>query len=222
MGVWPSETTTQPMAGLQRRVQRVERSILAYWGITVLLGILFLQDWITSWNVGATLARPWLAAYLVITWTISQSVYMVVARHGERPIHWGPTVIFALFNGICETFAFALVYRAGQLLGSTLAGLVFPSIASIAGFGVGILFFIIYGGLIHGLFWIKLLPPHFDESPLSRALRNIRPLIEVLLVSGWSLCFWLTQDIWSVVFFHILVDFILMLRVRPPLFTAQV
>lgn len=222
MGVWPSETTTQPMAGLQRRVQRVERSILAYWGITVLLGILFLQDWITSWNVGATLARPWLAVYLVLTWTISQSVYMVVARHGERSIHWGPTVIFALCNGICETFAFALVYRAGQLLGSTLAGLVFPSSASIAGFGVGILFFIIYGGLIHGLFWIKLLPPHFDESPLSRALRNIRPLIEVLLVSGWSLCFWLTQDIWSVVFFHILVDFILMLRVRPPLFTAQV
>jgi hypothetical protein len=37
-------------------------------------------------------------------------------------------------------------------------------------------------------------------------------------VLGWSLCFWLYHDIWTVVAFHILVDFGLMLRVRPVIF----
>jgi len=40
-------------------------------------------------------------------------------------------------------------------------------------------------------------------------------------VIGWSLCFWLTRDLWTVVFFHILVDIGLMLKVRPPIFGAR-
>lgn len=221
MGVWPSETTPEAPTAPQRRIQLVERQMLMYWGISVVLGFIFIQDWILSWNIGATLARPWLVLHLVISWSISQSVYIIVARHGNRSIHWGPTLIFSLCNGICETFAFALVYGAGEVIGRTVANAFAPSLASIAGFALGIGFFIIYGGLIHGLFWIKLLPPHFDNSPLSRSLRNIRPFIEIGLVSGWSMCFWITRDIWTVVFFHILVDFILMLRVRPTIFTEE-
>jgi hypothetical protein len=45
-------------------------------------------------------------------------------------------------------------------------------------------------------------------------------MAEVFLVTGWSLCFWLTRDIWTVVIIHIVLDFCMMLRVRPQLFQA--
>jgi hypothetical protein len=41
---------------------------------------------------------------------------------------------------------------------------------------------------------------------------------EIALVLGWCLCLWLSDDIWTVVFFHMLVDLGLMVRVRPNLF----
>lgn len=197
---------------------RSEWAVLAYWGIATVLGIVFLSDWIVAWNVQETLAHPWLIALLVAAWIFSQVLYVLVARHNGRPIHWGPAVLFALGNGVCEILAFALVYRAGELLGRLLVGAVLPSGASIAGFVLGVVLFSIYGGFIHALFWIKLLPPHLDDSPRSRAIRRIRPLAELSLVISWSLCFWLTQDIWTVIFFHTIIDFALMLRVRPPLF----
>ncbi|NJP06116.1 MAG: hypothetical protein HC837_11100 [Chloroflexaceae bacterium] len=200
--------------------QQLEQLVLLYWALSAILGGVFLYDWITAWNVGATLGNPWLVASLVSTWLLSQIVYMLVARHDDRPFRWKPTVLFALGNGICETFAFALVYRLGSVIGVTLMSLFLVQFADITGFLVGSLFFVIYGGLIHGLFWIKLLPPHFDDSPQSRRLRRFRPLIETALVLSWTLCFWLYNDIWTVAGFHILVDFVLMFRVRPPLFAG--
>jgi hypothetical protein len=90
------------------------------------------------------------------------------------------------------------------------------------GFGLGLVFFIIYGGLIHAIFWLPVLPPHLDDAPFSRRIRKLRPLNEIMLVIGWSLCLWLYNDIWTMVFFHVLVDLGLMLRVRPPLFRKEV
>lgn len=205
----------------QWKCGRAEWAVLAYWGIATVLGVLFLADWIVSWNVGATLARPWLIVLLVGAWIFSQILYILVARHNGRPILWMPTILFALGNGVCEILAFAVVYRAGEGLGRSLVDMVLPAGASFAGFVLGVIFFAIYGGFIHAFFWIKLLPPHLDDSPRSRAIRRLRPLAELSLVLSWSLCFWLTRDIWTVIFFHIIIDFVLMLRVRPPLFLRE-
>jgi hypothetical protein len=196
-------------------------SILAYWAICVVIGTPLLWDLLSAWNVGATLAMPWLVLYLLASFAVSQVLYVLVARHDGRPVRWMPTLLFALGNGFAETLAFAGVYRLGEILGSWLVGLVFPAGASIAGFVFGLGLFIIYGGLIHGLYWLKILPPHLDDSPRSRSIRKVRPLFEVALVLGWSLSFWLNHDIWSVIFLHVLVDFGLMLRVRPTIFTRE-
>lgn len=200
---------------------RPARAILIYWAICTVLGLPLLWDLLSSWNVAATLARPWLLLYLLATFAVSQALYVVIARHDGRPIRWGPTVLFAFGNGFAETLAFAGVYRVGELIGSWLVGLVFPAAASAAGFGLGLVLFIIYGGLIHGLYWLNILPPHLDDAPRSRSIRKVRPLFEVALVLGWSLCLWLNRDIWSVIFLHVLVDFGLMLRVRPVIFTRE-
>jgi hypothetical protein len=196
-----------------------ERAILIYWGISLVLGVIALRSWLGSWNVAATIAQPGFVAYLVLTFAFSQVLYVLVARHDDRPLRAMPTVIFALGNGIFETLAFAFVFWLGLVIGSGVVGLFAPpAVASAFGFGLGLIFFSIYGGLIHGLFWLRLLPPHLDESPQSKAIRKFRPVAEVALVVGWSLCFWLYQDIWTVVALHILVDIGLMLRVRPVIF----
>jgi hypothetical protein len=197
---------------------RAEGPILWYWLVATIAGTIFLWDWVSVWNVPATLRMPWLLLYLILSFALSQVLYALVARHGGRPFRWDTTAIFAVGNGIAETFAFALVYRLGEVVGSSLVGLFAPGYAAIAGFIVGVALFIIYGGLIHALFWLRFLPPHLDDSPRSKAIRKSRPIAEVGLVLGWSLCFWLTRDIWTVVFFHILVDIGLMIKVRPTLF----
>ncbi len=210
---------SQSLSEEQQTVKRIEWPVVVYWGISALAGVIFLGDWIKAWNVGETLAKPWLVLYLIATLIISQVIYFIVARHDNRPLRWGPTLLFAVGNGIFETFAFALVYLFGETVGIWIGNaLGLASLADTMGFGVGAVFFTIYGGGIHALFWLKILPPHLNDTPLALLIRKYRLISEIALVLGWCLCFWLTRDIWTVVFFHVLVDFFLMIRVRPVLF----
>lgn len=197
-----------------------ERLIGLYWLISTVIGVFALWDWLTTWNVPITFSQPWLVLYLCFSFILSQTLYVLVARHNGRPIHLGALVIFAIGNGIAETLAFATVYRLGDLIGSRLVGIFVPDFAAIAGFILGVTFFSIYGGLIHGLFWLRVLPPHLDDNPRSHSIRKFRPVAEVVLVLGWSLCMALNRDIWTVIFFHTLVDVGLMVLVRPEIFGA--
>lgn len=204
----------------QRAAAGLEYAVLAYWAISGVLGLLFLSELLGQWNLAATWSQPWLVGLLIATWGVSQLAYAAVADHGGRRIDWPATIIFALGNGFFETLAFALVFFAGTVLGNGIAAAVLPQFAGPMAFAFGMLFFIIYGGLIHGLFWLRLLPPHLKDTPRARAIRKRRPLVEIGIVTAWSLCFWVTQDFWTVVFFHVLVDFFLMIFVRPPLFQS--
>jgi hypothetical protein len=213
------KSTKSEVSYVRMGMPHPERAILIYWGLSLALGALALRNWLGSWNIAATIAQPGFVFYLALTFAFSQVLYVLVARHDDRPLRAIPTVIFSLGNGFFETLAFAFVYWLGATIGSGLVGLFAPaSVASVVGFSLGLTFFCIYGGLIHGLFWLRVLPPHLDDSPQSRSIRKFRPIAEVALVVGWSLCFWLYQDIWTVVAFHILVDLGLMLRVRPVIF----
>jgi hypothetical protein len=198
--------------------RNAERAILIYWGIAAVIGIPILRDWIMSWNVASTWARPELVLYLVFSLFLSQLLYVLVARHDNRPLNPLATLIFAVGNGICETLAFVAIYRVFAWVGVSLAALIVPDLASAVGFVFGVIGFVIYGGLIHGMFWLRILPPHLDDSPRSRVVRMVRPLGEIALVLGWSLCLWLYQDFWTVVLFHTLVDVGLMILVRPSIF----
>ncbi len=199
----------------------IDRPILIYWATATVIGVPFLWDLLTVWNVPQTLAQPVMLPLLIITFIFSQVMYGAVARHSGRPLRFTPTALFAVGNGIAETLAFAAVFRLGQLLGAGLIGLIMPAWADAAGFAVGVAAFVLYGGVIHAAFWLPLLPPHLDDGPRSLRIRQLRPLAEIGLVLGWSLCFWLFADIWTVVLFHVLVDLGLMLLVRPQIFTSS-
>lgn len=197
-----------------------ERLVLIYWGICAVLGALFLQDWIGAWNVGATLAQPWLLLVLVGTWIIGQAVYIGTADHQGRAFDLRSTIMFAVGNGVLETWAFALVYRLGELVGWWVAGVLVPAAASGTGFALGTLLLMVYNGPIHMLFWMNVLPPHFGNTPLAKALhRFVVPSLAAIVI-GWCLCFWWNRDLWTVTVLHMLVDLVLMIRVRPALFRA--
>ncbi|MEI6180258.1 MAG: hypothetical protein WCP31_05855 [Chloroflexales bacterium] len=223
MSVQLDKTAAQSHADADHSgIRHPERMIGLYWLISIAVGMFVLRDWLTTWNLSAALNRPWLLIYLCASLILSQSLYILVARHGERTIHWGALIIFALGNGFAETLAFATVYKVGSLIGSALISLFAPGFAAAAGFIVGVIFFSIYGGLIHGLFWMRMLPPHFDDDPRSQSIRKLRPIAEVVLVVGWCLCLASNPpDLWTVIFFHTLVDVGLMILVRPPIFGAQ-
>ncbi len=218
MDVEMSTDLSQALTEERQGTKRLEVPVLIYWGISAVLGVLFLRDWIGQWTVGETFARPWLVVWLIITLVVGQVIYSIVASYDNRPVRLVPTIIFMVGNGVFETFAFATVYRLGEVIGTNVGAMVLPSYAGVAGFALGLVLFVLYGGSIHALFWLRILPPHLKDTPLSLKIRRYRLINEIGLVIGWCLCFWLTRDIWTVIFFHMLVDLGLMLRVRPNLF----
>lgn len=209
------------MRRLFRAQARLEGPILAYWGLATLLAVPLLWDLLSVWHVARTLSQPGMLLLLTLTFIFSQVLYAAVARHDGRPLLPLPTLLFALGNGFAETLAFAGVFRIGQLAGDALAALLWPPLVGAAGFALGVAAFVLYGGYIHAAFWLPLLPPHLDDSPRSQRIRRLRPLAEIGLVLGWSLCFFVYHDIWTVVLIHVLVDIGLMLLVRPAIFTRR-
>lgn len=188
--------------------------LLAYWAFCLAIGLLVLRDEIFSWRIPEMWGKsPLFLAYAVLITLFNEWAYIQVARHDGRPLHPGLTVFFTIVNGILEAFAFMAFYR----LFEQAAKLVFGNL-TIVTFIFGFIGFVVYSGLAHALFWARLLPRHFSSAPEVQKLRKALGPIQALIVLGWCLYFMDTGDIWTLVVLHVLIDLVLMLRVRPPLF----
>jgi hypothetical protein len=189
--------------------------LLAYWAFCIAMGLLILRDQIFSWQIPEAWGKsPIFLGYAVLITIFNEWAYIKVARHDGRPFNLTNTIIFTLVNGVCEVFAFMGFYRIFE----QAAKLVFNDLAIVT-FIFGFVGFVIYSGLVHALFWGRLLPRHFSSAPEVQTLRKALGLIQMLIVLGWCLYFWNTGDIWTLVILHVIVDAVLMARVRPPLFT---
>ncbi|EAT58532.1 conserved hypothetical protein [Chlorobium ferrooxidans DSM 13031] len=118
-------------------------------------------------------------------------------------------LVFSIGNGIAETFMFYAVFQ----LGAVLTGKVTQNPWAI--FLVGFFCFMAYSGLIHGLFWINILPEHVVQtSPYKPFFMPV----QLLIASSWALAFFWYRDIRTVIFLHALVDLTMVLNVRFSLF----
>ncbi len=199
---------------------RREGAIVFYWLSALALTLLFRLPEPFTFNVAQTVASVWGVVLLVVSLGISQWLYAQVAIHEERPFNWLGTPIFIIGNSLGETLAFLLVFKLGTFIGGSLAtpfGLAGTSYHVLT-FGFGFLTFLIYGGAIHGLFWMRIFPPHFREDERALKVRKFRLWSESALSFSWCLVFYVFEDFWSVVFFHAIVDTVLMIRVRPRIF----
>jgi len=188
--------------------------LLLYWLFCLVIGLVVLRDEIFSWRIPEMWGKyPIFLAYAVFITLFNEWAYIKVARHDGRPFNLNLSILFTLVNGVLEAFAFMAFYRIFE----QAARLVFGDL-TIVTFIFGFVGFVVYSGLTHALFWARLLPRHFSAAPEVQKLRKALSLIQALIVLGWCLYFWQSGDIWTLVALHIVIDAVLMARVRPYLF----
>lgn len=183
--------------------------IFTYWFIAIVIGLLFFRKETFSFNPNFDLRRKLLigASFLIVAF--NAYVYSNSTYDGGRPLDIASVILFTVGNGIAETFMFYAVF----VLGEKLAGAVTknPWVLFIAGF----LFFMIYSGLIHGLFWLDILPEHVDQSS------PFKPLFmptQILIAGSWALSFFWYRDLPTVFVLHGLVDLTMAWNVKFSLF----
>ena len=187
----------------------VPMMIYAYWAFAFLVGILFFKKDILAFNREFDSRRIALLATSLVVVAINAWVYSHSTTNGGRALDPLTVLIFTIGNGIAETFMFYAVFR----LGNALAGRFTQN--SWALFITGFLFFIIYSGLIHGLFWINILPEHVVQtSPYKPFFMPI----QLLIAGSWALNFFWYRDIRTVIVLHALVDLTMVCNVRFSLF----
>ena len=193
----------------------VPMMIYAYWAFAFLVGILFFKKDILAFNREFDSRRIALLATSLIVVAINAWVYTHSTTDGGRALDPLTVLVFTIGNGIAETFMFYAVFRLGELLANKLASDTWQLIPKQSNFIVGFMFFIIYSGLIHGLFWINILPEHVVQTSLYKPF--FMP-IQLLIAGSWALNFFWYRDIRSVIILHALVDLTMVCNVRFSLF----
>jgi hypothetical protein len=139
---------------------------------------------------------------IVLGWitTLAAAVVYVVftQKQASGSYHIPDLLVFSLLNGILEQLMFVFWFLAGCWLANRL------NIQS--GwklFGVGYLSYSIYSGLIHGLFWVSVLPLH-------QILGNIGIRLGLLSLMSllWMWLFWRYRALVAIIAMHSVIDFL--------------
>jgi chlorophyllide a hydrolase len=188
----------------------VPMMIYAYWAFALLAGIIFFKKDILAFNPEFDTRRIILLSASLIVVAINAWVYSHSTSDGGRALDPLTVLVFSIGNGIAETFMFYAVFR----LGTALAGRFTQN--SWALFITGFMLFMVYSGLIHGLFWINILPTHVVQTSIYKPF--FMP-VQMLIACSWALSFFWYRDIRSVIFLHALVDLTMVCNVRFSLFS---
>ncbi|WP_165498856.1 hypothetical protein [Chlorobium sp. N1] len=183
--------------------------VFSYWAVAILIGLVFFRRDIVAFNSDFEPRRVILLVLSAAIVALNAWVYSNSTYDGGRPLDIATLVVFSIGNGIAETFMFYAVFRIGE----TLAGKVTTNAWVL--FAAGFLCFMIYSGLIHGLFWLDILPEHVDQSS---PFKPFFMPVQILIAGSWALSFFWYRDIRSVILLHALVDLTMAWNVRFSLF----
>lgn len=187
----------------------VPMMIYIYWSIAFLVGILFFRQDILTFNREFDTRRIVLLVASFVVVAINAWVYSHSTSDGGRALDPMTVLLFSICNGIAETFMFYALFR----LGTTLAGRITQNPWAL--FFTGFIFFMIYSGLIHGLFWINILPEHVVQtSPYKPFFMPV----QMLIAGSWALSFFWYRDLRSVILLHALVDLTMVCNVKFTMF----
>ena len=187
----------------------VPMQIYVYWAIATLVGMFFFKKEIISFNKEFDARRLILALLSLLIIGINAWVYSHSTTDGGRTLDPLTVLVFSIGNGIAETFMFYTLFRAGESIAAKITDN--PWALFITGF----VFLTIYSGLIHGLFWINILPEHVVQtSPYKPFFMPV----QLLIAGSWALNFFWYRDIRTVIFLHALVDLTMAWNVKFSLF----
>lgn len=183
--------------------------IYAYWALAILIGVLFFRKDVMTSNDDYGTKRIGLIIFSVAILGLNAFIYSNSTTDGGRTLDPWSALIFSIGNGVAETFMFYAVFRLGQ----TIIGKVTNN--AWAGFALGFLFFMIYSGIIHGLFWLPILPEHVVQtSPFKPFFMPI----QLMIALSWALSFFWYRDIRTVFLLHAVVDLTMIMNVKFSMF----
>jgi len=183
--------------------------IYAYWAIALIIGFIFFRKDVTAPEPPYDARRIGLIIFSVVILALNAYVYSNSTTDGGRTLDPWSALIFSIGNGIAETFMFYAFFR----LGESLIGKVTDN--KWAGFIVGFLFFMIYSGIIHGLFWLNILPEHVVQtSPFKPFFMPI----QLMIALSWALAFFWYRDLRTVFVLHAIVDLTMIMNVKFSMF----
>ncbi|NTV01368.1 MAG: hypothetical protein HGB04_01095 [Chlorobiaceae bacterium] len=183
--------------------------IYAYWALAIMIGLVFFRNDIFSFNREFDGRRKALILLSIVILAVNAFVYSNSTTDSGRSLEPLSVLIFSIGNGIAETFMFYAVYRLGEELVAKFT----PN--RWAGFAVGFLFFMIYSGIIHGLFWLPILPEHVVQtSPFKPFFMPV----QLMIATSWALSFFWYRDLRTVIFLHAIVDLTMAWNVKFSMF----
>lgn len=183
--------------------------IYAYWAVAILTGLVFFRKDIFAFNPEFDARRKALVSMSVVILALNAYIYSNSTTDGGRILDPLSVLIFSIGNGIAETFMFYAMFRMGEELVARI------TTNRWAGFAVGFLFFMIYSGIIHGLFWLPILPEHVVQtSPFKPFFMPV----QLLIATSWALSFFWYRDIRTVILLHAVVDLTMAWNVKFSMF----
>ncbi|MCW8797649.1 MAG: hypothetical protein OQK66_01635 [Prosthecochloris sp.] len=183
--------------------------IFTYWFIAIAIGLVFFRKETFSYNTNFDLRRKVLLIASLCIVAFNAFVYSNSTFDGGRTIDPLSVVLFTIGNGIAETFMFYAFF----ILGEKLAGMITKNPWAL--FITGFVFFMIYSGFIHALFWLDMLPEHVNQAS------PFKPLFmptQILIAGSWALSFFWYRDLPTVFVLHGLVDLTMILNVKFSIF----
>lgn len=183
--------------------------IYTYWIIAIVVGFVFFRKDIMRFSREFDMRRTLLLVASLMIIALNAWVYSHSTTDGGRALDPLTVLVFSIGNGVAETFMFYAMFRLGSLAASKVTGNAWVQ------FAAGFFLFMIYSGLIHGLFWINILPEHVVQtSPYKPFFMPV----QLLIAGSWALNFCWYRDIRTVIFLHALVDLTMVWNVKFSLF----
>ncbi len=189
--------------------------IFTYWFIAIVIGLVFFRKETFSFNTTFDLRRKVLLGTSLLIVAFNAFVYTNSTFDGGRSLDIASVIVFTVGNGIAETYLFYFFFVMGEKFSQKLSSDSWQLIPKQTEFITAILFFMIYSGFIHGLFWLDLLPEHVNQAS------SLKPLFmptQILIATSWALSFFWYRDLPSVFVLHGLVDLTMILNVKFSLF----
>lgn len=197
----------------------IEGMVWIYWltcGVVTALLLLNRQQIPNLLSPALALSEPregyWLSISLGWVATLLAAVTYILFTHKEAPgtYHLSDLIGFSLLNGVLEQLMFVFWFLLGCWVGRLL-----KLQHSWQIFGLGFFSYSIYSGLIHGLFWVAVLPFHQIIDAL-----GIRLGLLLVMSFLWMWLFWRYRAIVAIIAMHIVVDLLTIGHLHFPWFEA--
>lgn len=145
---------------------------------------------------------------------LTAAAYHALVHRGcaSRPLDTATLIVFPVFNGVFETTLFAAAFRGGAAIARAAGS---PPIGR---FLAGTTTFFAFSGLIHALFWLRILPPHMPETrelpPRRKALKRAWAFGLGGMSFAWAWLLHAHDALRTVTWQHILFDAAMVASVR--------